>query len=84
MKCNLCLILTKNFPTLLKLSDEMFTEGALVRENVRGFVHRFRKMETSETITAQETWLRRRVRIIGTRICALSDRCERRQKLRMS
>jgi hypothetical protein len=76
MKCNLCLILTKRFLTLLKPSDKMFVEGALVRENVRGFVRGFRKMETSKTNTAQETWLRRRVQIIEAGICALSDRRE--------
>jgi hypothetical protein len=62
----------------------MFAEGALVRENVRGFVHSFRKTGTSEDLTTQETWFRRRVRTIGAGICAHSDRCKRGQKLRMS
>jgi hypothetical protein len=58
MKYNLCLILTKNFLTLLKPSDKMFAEGALVRENVREFVHNFRKMEILVGLTTRETWLR--------------------------
>jgi hypothetical protein len=42
---------------MLKPSGEMFAEGALVCENIRGFVHCFRKMEASKDLAAQETWL---------------------------
>jgi hypothetical protein len=66
-KYNLCLTLTNNFLTLLEPSDQMFDGGTLVDDNVRGFIHSFRKMGTLETVMVQETWLP----------------CERRQKVRM-
>jgi hypothetical protein len=54
-KYYLCLILTKNFLTLLKPLGEMFAKEALARENICGFVHSFRKTRTSEDLTIQET-----------------------------
>jgi hypothetical protein len=74
----------KNFLTLLKPSGEMFAKETLARENVRGFVHSFRKTGSLEDLTTQETWFQCRVRISGAGICALSDCREGGQKLPMS